>query len=276
MRLACIQSNVVFANPAANAAKAIAEMERLKAEGVDLAVFPEAFLTGYCVECLEDAQSLARAGDGQGVENALRQIDEAANRLDMLVIIGYAEDTPNGLLNTAALIEPRQARRTYSKTHLPELGYDKFVQPGNDLPVFDTRLGKIGMIICYDLRPPEAARVLALKGADLIVLPTNWPEGAEISADIISISRAVENRVALATCNRVGTENGFTFIGKSKIITHVGQVLAAAGSGEETIVADLDLSLSRDKRIRTIPGKYEMEIFESRRPDLYQVLTDKP
>jgi predicted amidohydrolase len=125
------------------------------------------------------------------------------------------------------------------------------------------------MLICFDVRFPEASRILALKGADIIVLPTNWPKGADISADILCIARAAENKVYVATCNRVGKEKGFEFIGKSKIIDSFGNVIASAGAEEETIIGDLDFSLSRTKRIVTIPGKHETTIFESRRPELY-------
>jgi predicted amidohydrolase len=159
--------------------------------------------------------------------------------------------------------------RRYVKTHLPELGYDKFVRGGDALPVFDTEFGRVGILICFDLRHPEAARCLALAGADLIVLPTNWPDGAEMAAEHIALVRAAENKVFLATCDRVGTENGTHFIGLSKIIDPYGRVLASAGDSEAIIEADIDLSRARDKRNVIIPGKYEITIEESRRPQLY-------
>jgi predicted amidohydrolase len=85
----------------------------------------------------------------------------------------------------------------------------------------------------------------------------------------VAIARAVENRIFVATCNRTGTENGFRFIGRSKIIHVTGRVLAAAGDGEETIVADLDLAEARQKRNVIIPGKYEVDVVGCRRSELY-------
>ncbi len=256
----------------ANARRAAATLRELHAQGVNLAVFPEAYLTGYCVECLDDATRIALPA----THEALVLLQNVCDETGILCIVGYAESfSPTKLRNTVALLQPNQPPETYSKTHLPELGYDKFVERGDHLNVFETALGKIGIIICYDLRLPEAARVLALKGAELIVLPTNWPVGAEISADLIAITRAVENRVFLATCDRVGEENGFKFIGKSKIISPIGTVLASAGDQEETLIADIDLAQARQKRIVGIPGKYEMDIFGSRHPGLYQILTDE-
>jgi len=265
MRIACVQSNVEFGDPSANAAKAIARLRELKSEGVDLAVFPEAYLTGYCVDSSEAACSIAIPSDA----DPLDRLRAACDEVDMLAILGFAESDGPVVHNTAALFQPGCEPCFYRKTHLPDLGLDKFVAAGQALPVFDTRLGRIGILICFDLRPPEAARVLALNGAELIVLPTNWPEGAEVSAAHISIARAAENRVFIATCNRVGVENGFRFIGTSKIIDVTGRVLAAAGASEETIVADIDLSDARQKRTVGIPGKYETEVFASRNPSLY-------
>jgi len=271
MRLACVQSNVVFGNPAANADRAIGRLQALKADGVDLAVFPEAYLTGYCVDSAEGACGIAIPRD----DEALLRLRKACDRLDIMAVVGFAEQTNGAVQNSAVLFEPGVEPRYYLKTHLPELGLDKFVTAGQALPVFETRLGKLGILICFDLRPPEASRVLALNGAELIILPTNWPVGAEVSAAHISIARAAENRVFVATCNRVGEENGFRFIGQSKIIDVTGRVLAAAGDGEETIVADLDLSAARQKRTVGIPGKYETEVFASRNPDLYGRLLGK-
>ena len=113
-------------------------------------------------------------------------------------------------------------------------------------------------------------RTLALQDADLVVLPTNWPVGAETAAKPVSLVRAIENRVFLATCNRVGTEEGTTFIGLSKIIDPKGNVLAEAGAEESILVADLNLQQAREKVIVNIPGEYEMDLWGSRQPQLYE------
>jgi 5-aminopentanamidase len=263
MRIACVQSNVVFGDVSANVANAIQRLEQLAEEGVDLAVFPEAYLTGYCVESFADADRIATGAE------SLIPLREACDRLSITTIVGFAEREGGSVYNSAALIEPGSEPRIYRKTHLPELGLDKFVQAGDELPVFDTKLGKIGVLVCFDLRFPEPSRVLTLRGAELIVLPTNWPEGAETSAEHVAIARAAENRVFVATCNRVGEENGFRFIGRSKIVGANGKVIAEAGTGEEIITADIDLAEARVKRNVMIPGKYETEVIASRRPELY-------
>ncbi len=263
MRVACVQANVAFADPASNIASAILRLEKLRLEGVELAVFPEAFLTGYCVDCMADAERIALPA------SAVSPLQEAADRIGISLVVGFAEAGAEAIYNSAALIEPGVATRFYRKCHLPDLGLDKFVKPGDDLPVFDTAFGKIGILICFDLRMPEATRVLALRGAELIVLPTNWPEGAETSAEHVCIARAAENRIFMATCNRVGEENGFRFIGCSKIVGPSGKVLAAAGTNEDVITADIDLAEARIKRNVMIPGKYETAVFDARRPELY-------
>jgi predicted amidohydrolase len=273
MRIACVQSNVTFADPTANAEIAVRRLRDLSKESVDLAIFPEAYLTGYCVDCQTDASRIAIP---LGHE-AFTMLRHAVEETGVTVVVGFAEAATDGTIyNAAALFEAGAGPRIYRKTHLPELGLDKFVGLGDQLPVFDTRHGKIGILICFDLRPPEPSRVLALAGAELIVLPTNWPRGAEVSAHHVAITRAAENRVFFATCNRVGEENGFQFIGGSKIIGPSGHVLAAAGEGEEIIMADVNLAEATIKRSVMIPGKYETTVFDSRRPELYGSLVDVP
>ena len=278
MRIACVQADVVFNDPNANSRFLIEKLAELKEGGVEFAVFPEAFLTGYCVDDEAAAKEIAieAAVDQNGeivkMNPALEAIRDACERLEMGCVVGFAGFDGEGLFNAAALFEPGRAPRRFLKVHLPYLGYDRFVRGGDDLPVFETRWGKIGILICYDQRPPEGARVLGLKGADLIVLPTNWPIGAEVSAEYMSIARAAENRVFFATCDRVGVENGVKFIGLSKIIDIGGKVLAAAGDTEATLIADLDLARARDKKIVNIPGEYEMDLVNSRKPELYGVI----
>jgi predicted amidohydrolase len=270
MRVASVQANVFFGKPLWNAEAAEHHLSELARESVELAIFPEAFLTGYCVDDAEGARAIAVSSDHE----ALEKVRTAAERLGIVTIVGFAEDDHGTLHNSAAIFEPGVEPRFYRKTHLPDLGVDKHVSPGDSLEVFETRAGRIGVLICFDQRFPEPARVLALQGAELIALPTNWPEGAENSAEVMCIARAAENRVFFATADRVGSENGFRFIGRSKIIDPVGKVLASAGSEEEVLIADVDLALARQKRTVNVPGKYEMAVFASRRTELYGPLLD--
>lgn len=280
MRIACCQFDVAFNDPETNAQRAIATMRDLKAQGVQFLVFPEAYLTGYCVGTAEDAEAIAievHADANHVVTHAhpaLLAMRDTSVELGLTTVVGYAGKDELGRYNGVALIHPNGVMHRQLKTHLPILGFDRFVRPGDDLPVFDTEFGKVGIIVCFDLRPPEAARILAIKGAELIVLPTNWPNGAQIAAEHISLVRAAENRVFLATCDRVGHENGFDFIGLSKIVSPVGNVRAAAGSGEEIIIADIDLAEARIKKNVVVPGEYETTIFECRRPELYAPLVE--
>lgn len=272
MKVACVQWNVEFREPSRNADRICGFLPHLASKGVQLAVFPEAFLTGYCVRSRDEAASIAIPKS----HSSLLAIQRASDATGVLVIVGFAEEDGGRLFNTAALFEPGDPPHYFRKAHLPELGLDKHVEAGDDLAVFNTALGKIAVLICFDLRHPEAMRAVALKGAELVALPTNWPIGADVSADHTVITRAAENRVFVAACNRVGSENGFGFIGKSKIVAPSGQVLASAGDSEEVIEAEIDLSEARNKRHTIIQGEYEMTVFESRRPELYGVITDKP
>lgn len=279
MRLACVQADVSFGDPDANAAFAVAKIGELAAQGVELVVFPEAFLTGYCVDDAEGARAIAIPRIGTTAENgrtdeALARVRAAGEEANALVVVGFAEIAEDALYNTAALFEPGREPRYYRKTHLPELGYDRHVGVGDQLAVFDTRVGKIGLLICFDIRPPEAMRVLALQGAELVVLPTNWPDGAQAAAELFGPVRAAENRVWYAACDRCGTENGVAFIGMSQIVTPDGARLGMLGAEPGVLVADLDLADARRKRVTRIPGKHEHTVFASRRPELYGPLVE--
>jgi predicted amidohydrolase len=126
-------------------------------------------------------------------------------------------------------------------------------------------------LICYDLRFPEAARCLALEGADMIALPTNWPQGADASPDFVAQTRAMENRVFLVAVNRAGEERGAVFIGKSQIVDPAGRRLAMADTTDETIItATFDPTLARQKRLVIQPGVFEIDTVGDRRPELYR------
>lgn len=271
MKIACVQCNVAFGDPMTNLDFLRKKVAALRSESVDLIVFPECFLTGYCFGSYEEALSHSLEKD---IDPILRKVQAISDESGAWILVGYAAREGEQLFNLATVFSPNQSPMTYAKAHLPELGFDRFVTVGEELPVFETPWGRIGIQICFDLRHPEPFRILALEGADLIILPTNWPIGAEFAADMIAPVRAVENKTFMATCNRVGEENSFRFIGKSKIISPLGQIIAAAINDEEVdLIADLNLIDARNKRNVVRPGEHETTIFESRRPELYERLT---
>lgn len=275
MKLALAQTDVAFGDPAANAGRAGDWIER--AGDADLVVFPECFLTGYCVDSVAAAEEIALPCEASGDHEvsdrhtAIQAMAELAVETRKHVVFGFAGVDSLGLYNGAILAEPNGRMRRYVKTHLPCLGLDQFVRPGDDLPVFDTDLGRIGILICFDIRIPEAARTLALKGADLILLPTNWPTGA--SATLIVPARAAENTVFVAACNRVGAEHGFGFIGRSMVVDPRGQAVASAGDSEALVIAEIDLDESRQKTVTVLPHRYTIDAFASRQPELYKIIS---
>lgn len=235
----------------------------------DLVLFPEAALTGYCFSSPQEVWE--GAVDPAGPE--ISQLKHLAAELNVSLVFGAATRLGDVCHNTVFFLEPDWQVYQYHKSHLPFLGLDKFVEAGDRAAgVFHTRFGSIGLIVCYELRFPETARVAALEGARLILQPTNLPVGGESHPDFLTRARACENRVPFASCNRVGTERGFTFIGRSQVIDREGNILAEAHNGEEIISATLDLTLGEDKDIIGTPGEREMYLFRDRRPSLYETI----
>jgi predicted amidohydrolase len=272
MKVAAVQFAPEFMDAKQNTQTAIEVLHRLAAEGVDFAVLPEAFLTGYCFESKDEALHAAIPVDGREFE----LLASACSQDKISAIIGFAERAGEHLYNSAAVITPTGLAGVYRKTHLPFLGLDRFAEAGESLPLFDVGGAKVAVGICYDVRVPELSRCYALNGADIICIPTNWPESAEKSSDIMCPARAMENHVFIIAADRVGEERGYRFIGRSKIIDPLGNVIAAADHNEEAIVlAEIDPEAARDKNVVKRAGEYELPIFESRNPALYSRIADK-
>ncbi len=265
MRIACVQFSPIFANVNQNI-RAIGE--HIKSSDAELIVFPEAAVSGYCFSKIEEVKEVAIQQNSLEFE----QLRLICNQEKKAAIVGYVESFDNRFFNSAIFIGPDAIVGNYRKVHLPHLGLDRFVEQGNELELFEYGGWKIGIQICFDIRFPESARTLALKGAHLIAVPTNWPETAECSSDIICPARAAENQIFIAAANRVGTERGFSFIGKSKIIGPGGKILASAEHADvATIEANLDLSEAETKRIVKVKDEYELSLWEERKPELYQL-----
>jgi predicted amidohydrolase len=249
----------------------LARLEEAAAAGAELLVLPECAIPGYMFESAEEALPFAEEIPGPSSE----ALERECRRLGLYAVCGLLERDGDLLRNSAVLVGPEGLIGTYRKTHLPFLGVDRFVTPGDELTVYDTPLGRIGVEICYDLRFPEVTRTLALKGADLVAHPTNFPMAAKVQTEVITLARAAENRIYLLTANRVGKERSGEFCGWSQIVDPFGRRLAEAGETEEALlVADVDIEKARDKNY-VVPGEYELYLFDHRRPELYGALVEE-
>lgn len=156
------------------------------------------------------------------------------------------------------------------------MGVDRFLSSGNlGFPTFDAPWGQFGVNICYDQRFPESARIPAIKGAQIIAVPTNEVMASHDISNLLIRARAYENRVFYLWANRVGTEDGMRFTGASQIVDPLGEIVRLASNDDEEILfADLDLSLAEDKGIIVEAGEYEMDIMKDRAPEYYGELVE--
>ena len=195
--------------------------------------------SGYGFSSREEGLDHAVAVDSDAVRRVVAACDAAS---DASACSDCSSATASRLFNACVLVGPEGVVGTYRKVHLPFLGIDMFVDPGDrPFAVHDAGGLKIGMHICYDGGFPETARVLAFLGADLLVLPTNWPTHSECAAEHMIPTRAMENTVYVMAVNRVGEESGFRFIGTSSIVDPGGRVWPRPGRDtEEMLSAEID------------------------------------
>jgi predicted amidohydrolase len=266
-KIAAVQMDCRLGDRTANLQSIRKRLSTAADQGARLVVFPECILTGYGFGSLAQAMPHAEPLPGPSVDSLAAD----CRRLNVWTVVGLLEHDGDRLFNAAALVGPSGFIAGYRKVHLPCLGVDRFTTPG-DRPFAVHDLGglRIGINICYDGSFPESSRVLALLGADLIVLPTNWPPNAWRNPKFVVPTRAIENHVYYAAVNRIGEESGFRFIGQSSIIDCSGDPLAATDGDDDTILCStIDPERARRKRIVNVPGEYEVDRVADRRPEMY-------
>jgi predicted amidohydrolase len=272
MRIAAVQMDVTLADIAGNLLRMITKTRETRAAGAELTIFPECALTGYCFDSIDEARPYAESIPGPSVDKMAALCAE----LGGFVVFGLLEKEGARVFNALALVGPQGLIGSYRKIHLPRLGVDMYTDFGDrPFAVHEINGLRIGMNICYDGGFPESGRCLALLGADLIVLPTNWPPGAEAAADYAINTRAMENTVYYAAADRVGVERGVPFIGKSKICDPLGKTLGYADhTHEEILYADVDVSRSRNKHLIRKAGVNEVNRIADRHPEMYSKLVE--
>ena len=271
VKIAAVQMNPQITKNRENLDKILLKTKTAAQNGADLIAFPECALAGYVFSSREEAMPFTESIPGTSTD----KLAACCQELGVHVIVGLLEKDADKCYNAAVFIGPEGLVGKYRKNHLPFLGIDRFIDRGDrPFQVYQTPIGNIGIHICYDCNFPESARVMALLGADIIVLPTNWPEGREKVVKYLINARAYENRVNFVAVDRVGNERGTRFIGRSKIISASGDTLAEASSEDEEIIyAEVSLTEARQKHVVFKPGEFEMDLIRHRRPELYGEIT---
>lgn len=270
--VACgVQFDCKLADPAHNTSYICDQIAEVAAQSdARLIVFPEAALTGYVYESAREALGSAIRADGP----ELAQLVGAARSAGVWTIAGAIEREGGSVYNAVFLVGPDGVTARYRKVHTLCLGVDRFARRGDEFFVSDLPIGRIGMNICYDGTFPESARTLKLMGAQLVVLPTNWPM-LHMKAQQTQM-RAYENHVNYFAVNRVGEERGTVFPGGSLAAGPRGELLAEGGDGPEQVFVEFDMAESDRNRVVLAPGDYEFDYLADRRPSAYKIVTDQP
>lgn len=294
MRVGFVQFNPIFGKKEENIKRTIGLIERTNA---DLLVLPELCTTGYLFISDEEVSEMAEEIPGPTTE----AWGEISSKRNLFLVAGIAERSGDTIYDSAVLICPDGRIEVYRKAHLFDEEKQWFSPGDTPFEVYDIGIAKIGMMVCFDWFFPEVARILSLKGAEIICHPANLI--LPYCQDAM-ITRCLENRVFAITCNRTGvedrsirpipsvgeyvsiserghrqiqsresiekTDKRLRYTGKSQIVSPEGQVLTKAGGiGEVVRVVNINLNEARNKAINP-----RNDLFDDRRVDLYSPLLD--
>ncbi|MGY4769597.1 nitrilase family protein [Kribbella sp. CWNU-51] len=274
VRVAVVQfePHVGVENLKANAAAVEERLTTAADHGAGLIVLPELATTGYVFETREEAYAHSEPVPGGRSVDMFTRI--AAER-DVYIVGNVVEQANGRLYDTAVLVGSEGYIGRYRKTHLWNTEKLWFTPGDEGFSVFDTRIGRIGLLVCWDIWFPETARIVTQLGADIICIPTGWvwtppplydASGVCMAAHL-TITAAHANNVFIATADRIGQERGAGFMGNSLIAgTNGWPVDRIAGPDEDTIIyADIDLTAAR-----TAPIWNQLnDLHRDRRTDLY-------
>lgn len=252
---AAIQFNVKPGDPDANLAYVREALARAAGQGANLVVLPEMWSSGFDYRNLNEL-ALRTAG-------IVDELLELSRELKLVIIGSMPEPNGEKVFNTIYVVDNGNLAGVYRKIHLFSLlGEDKAFSGGDRWLLAETSIGKVGVIICYDLRFPELSRRLALEGAQVICVPAQWPKPRQEHWRTLLRARAMENQLFIVSCNACGLIGKLDFFGTSMIINAKGDVLAEAGEEHCEIYAGLDMQEMADWRA-------QIPCFNDRKPECY-------
>ncbi|MDA3858907.1 MAG: nitrilase family protein [Roseovarius sp.] len=268
--VACLQFDPHVGLAERNIALGLDMIEQAADRGANLIVLPELSDSGYVFESRQEAYGLASIA---GSSPSLLAWAKIAKARGLHIVGGFCERDGDALYNSAALIGPDGLLGVYRKAHL--WGAENlFFERGNvGFPVFTTPIGRISALICYDGWFPEAWRLCALQGADIVCVPTNWvpmpsqPDNLPAMSNILCMAAAHSNSMFVAAACRTGVERGQPFIGQSLIVNHEGWPIAGPAGFDEATILLAECNLSDARRKRSL-NEFN-QVVRDRRADLY-------
>jgi predicted amidohydrolase len=251
VRVAAVRFGPEIGALAANRRASVAAIARAAAEGARLVVLPELATSGYCFRDAAEARAAAEPVPGP----TSRAWQEAAEAYGVVIVGGLCEvDDEDRIRNTAVIVDAGGVRARYRKLHLWGRESSLFLAGDDRPPVVDTAFGRIGLGICYDLWFPEVARDLAMRGAELLAVPSNLSASpAQVGLPhldvIVAMGTAHVNRMHLVLADRCRTERGCEWLGAALVVDADGTLLAGppAGSDEALAIAEIDPERARSK-----------------------------
>ena len=267
VNVALAQINCKVGDKKYNIEKMVKQIKKAKKKDADLVIFPELSLTGYVVRDL--IYELAEPIRG----SSTRLLEEVAKKEGVYIVFGMIERSEKAhavLYNTAVLLGPEGFVGKYQKMHLPTHSVfeeKRYFRPGYQAPVFDTDIGKVGLMICYDVFFPEVTRMLRLNGSQLTVCISASPAVRRKFFEVLTVARAMENTMYFAYVNLVGIEDGLQFWGGSRLIAPTGSIVSQAKYDEEDqVTAKLDYAdLKRTETFVPTLRDLRPEFFETLR-----------
>jgi len=268
--VACLQFEPLIGQLKHNQQSGLAMVEQAADQGAELIVLPELSDSGYVFETRREAYQLASEVESSPTIKGWLKIASLRN---LHIVGGFCERAGEVLYNSAALIGPNGLIGIYRKLHL--WGEEAlFFERGNlGVPVFPTRIGRLSALICYDGWFPEAWRIAALQGADIVCVPTNWvpmpaqPAGQMSMSNILCMAAAHSNSLYVAAACRTGIERGQPFIGQSLIVNHEGWPIAGPASEEDPCILIAEVNLADARRQRSLNSFNQL--MRDRRIDVY-------
>lgn len=267
-KVALAQISCKRADKTENIRKIEDNVVKAREQDAELVIFPELSLTGYTLR--DQIYELAETIPGPST----RLLEKMARKTETYIVFGMpelSEKTQATIYNTAVLIGPDGLIGKYRKMYLPTHSVfeeKRYFRPGYQTAVFETDLGKIGLIICYDIFFPEVSRLTRLKGAQLIVCISASPAVRRTFFETLTAARAIENTAFLAYVNLVGIEDGLQFWGGSRLIGPNGKVLVKAKYDEE------DLVIGEVNYVDIRPVETFVPTLKDLRPELFDKLKE--